>query len=455
MKKIIPFFCILFFLFFLYSSFNYDLKIELEIKNKNPYETDKYIAANIEEELQKIKELKDISIFSSMLGCNIYCKFNFFSNKETVINKIQRKINSLGFLNYKINDKYFLKYNYFIIITNPKNNYYALKEKADKITNELLKLKFINNIKIFGTQQKTNYIYFSSSDLLNYDITIEELRNIIKNNNIKKNFIHDSNFYYTSINNHIKNIEDIKKIPLRFKNSNFSTTFDEIFDIKKDIEYPIKNKIIYNNKEAIVIALSTNFWLSKTLLKIILKEYNVEIINPKYKQKIKIYLNENSSTQNSLNWLIEKNLNGLFFIGLKPPKTTDFETFDEIIQNRIIGFIDKKEKKNINFYEKNIPQELQGFEYDIHNHKLSTYNLDKQELTNSILANEEGLFCDYYTDKKDKINIVLKSKDNFIYSKKYKTLVPLEEVTNKKIKKHQIIIYRKNGKINKIKNPCN
>ena len=453
MKKVIFIFCILLFLFLPYSNRNYDLKIEFDIKNKEPIEIDKYIALNIEEELLKLREINDISIFSSTVGCNIYCKFNFFCNKEMTIEKIKRKIDSLGFTNYKINDKYFLKYNFFIVITDIQNDYYKLKAKADEIYSNLLKIKFLKDIKITGAQQKVNYIYFSSSDLLKYDISIEDLKNTIKTNNVNKNFIYDNNFYYANLNNNIKNIEDIKKMPLKFKNSNFSTTLGEIFDIKKDIQYPLKYKIIYNNKDAIVIGISSNFWFSEFFLKKILKKYNIKIFNPKYKNRIEIYLNKNSNIENSIDWLLKNNLEGLFFIGLTPPKTKNIEIYDEIISNRIIGFTNKKEKKKINNTKNNIFQDLVGFKYNINEYKLNNLNLDKRNLTNLILSNTEGLYCDYYIDKKDKINIILKNKDNFIYSKKYKSLISFDEVVNKEIKKHEIIIYRKNGKILKIKNP--
>lgn len=452
MKKIIFAFCILFLLFSTTLNRSYDLKIEFDIKNKNPIKIDEYYAVNIEEELIKLKEIKNISIFSTIYGCNIYCKLKLFCNKEKTIEKIQRKFNSLNFKNYTIDDKYNLKYDYFIVITDTENDYYKLKTKTDEIYNRLLRIRYLKDAKIIGLQQKVNYIYFSSLDLLNYDITIEDLKNIIKTSNIKKNFIQDNSLYYTSLNNHINDIEDIKKIPLKFKNSIFFTTLGEVFDIKKDIQHPLKQKIIYNDKDAIVIGISTDYWFSELFLKFILKEYNIKIINPKQKEKVKIYLNKNSNIENSIKWLTRNKLKGLFFIGLTPPKTKNKEEYDEIIPNRIIGFVDIKEKKKINNTENNIPQNLEGFEYNIKEYKLNSY-LSKKELTDFLFSNSDGLFCDYYTDKKDKVNILLKSKDNFIYSKKYKTLISINEITEKRIKKHKLIIYRKNGKNIIIKNP--
>ena len=98
---------------------SYDFKIELNIKNQNPLNIEQAIAQNIENKILEIKEIKDIVIFSSLYGCNLYCKCKRFKNKKPIIDHIERSIKSLGYTNYKIDDKYYLNYHYFIIL-NPK-----------------------------------------------------------------------------------------------------------------------------------------------------------------------------------------------------------------------------------------------------------------------------------------------------------------------------------------------
>jgi multidrug efflux pump subunit AcrB len=47
----------------------------------------------------------------------------------------------------------------------------------------LLNLKIANDIKKYGIQQKVNYIYFNSNDLIKYNLELEDIKNLIKEKN--------------------------------------------------------------------------------------------------------------------------------------------------------------------------------------------------------------------------------------------------------------------------------
>jgi len=387
-------------------------------------------------------------LISSLYGCNIYVKFKPYIFKKLAVNKIQRKIDSLGFKNFKINDEYFLKYDFFVVLK-PKEDYYLLKKQADDVLEKLLKLKLFKSYKILGFQQKANYIYFKANDLLNYDISIDDIVEKIKTNNIKNNFIYKNKEHLIDVKSRFKNIDDIKNINLKFKNSNLSTTFGDVFRIEKGIKKPLDTKVVYNNKNTIVLAFSSRFLFSGMIAKFFLKDYEVEFINPNSKKRVEYYLNDNYGIEKTFEYLKSNFESGLFFIGLNLPKIGNFETFDEIKTNRIVGFVDENKKIHNNKEEKPFLKSILGIDYKIDDFKLSIYGLSKKELRNFLLAFYEGLVCDYYWEGHDMVEIILKTNDNFIYSKKMKILFSSNEVIDSVLGEKIISIVRKNGKISK------
>jgi len=465
MKKTIFFFILIILFSFLiqFSNKDYDIKIEIPFPYKNAKYIDETYAKKIEDELFKLNNIKDLIIISSSFNCNIYIKRKFFSSKNILLNQIERKLNSLEIKNYKTNENYNYKYNYFIVVQTKSDDYDLLKNKADEIQELLLKKNLAKDIQMLGKQQKVNYIYYSENELLKYNLDLEDIKSLIRENNSKKDFeIKKLNKYNLGLNfnSAFKNIADLKNTPIFFQNSNFTTTFENVFEIQKDTKKPQNQKIIYNNKNAIVLALSKQFYFPKFVLNFLLKDYNVVIINPKFKRKIEIFSDENSNP-NSLSNLIN-NQKGLFFFGITPPKIDNQETFDEIKSNRVIGFVDYFDKINLPIENEYTiaPTKITGINYKINTKRINDFKLNKKEIINTFLANSDGLICDYYFIKNDKVEIILKKKKqknaSLIYSKNLKTLVSQDAISNSNFETFYNSIARKNFKyitIKKLKNP--
>ena len=458
MKKMLIIFLILliFIVFAFFKNETYQLKIQIKIENVNPKDLDENFAKNIEKEILNLGGVKDLILFSSKYGINIYCKFNCFANKNELINRINRLLNAYDFEDISFNEKYHLKYNCFLVVHSNDNDYYLLENKANLIFEEILKLKIANNIKIFGSQKKVLNIYVTDDDFIKYDLSISDIKTIIKSNNLKYNIIADD--YFKSIDSDFKSVDDVENIFLNFKNSKLSFQLKDIFKIKKEIKKPIESSIYWNNKAALVIGISLKKFYPIWLLKLRFKNYNVEVINPRKIMKTEIYLGENSNF-NSLyeKYLkIEKQLKGdaLYFLALEAPKINNIENFDEIKNNRIIIF-----SNNFNYKNNDVlfaPTNMLATEYLIDKAKLNKFSLSKQDVFDSIIQNSGGVFCDYFYDGDDKIEIFLKNDSDFIYSKKNKNLISKDEVLKIDTKNAYNLVVRKNFKnieLIKTKNP--
>lgn len=466
MKKlfIILFVSIIFFLFFQNES--YDLKIEIKSENISPQELDINYAKNIERAIRQLREIKNVIIFSSIYGMNIYCKYKPFANKDEAINKIQRYLNLYSFDYINIDDRYYLKYDCFVIVKSKNNDYYSLEKNADDVLDELLKLKFSKKIKILGYQQKAVSIYITPNSQLRYDLDIDDIKKIIKTNNIRKNTAqkNEKNSRFSiKIDSFYQDLEELNNTILDYKNTNYPIKLKDIFKIKEEIKFPNKGRIFFEDKNAIVLAISKYKPYPNWLIKYKLKDYNIEIINPNHYKRDEIYLNSSSNINESIDFYkkIQNNSKrkNLYFIGFEAPKTNKTEHFEEIKENRIIIF-----NKDKNIKEKNekiifAPTKITGINYEMNNLKLNDYQLSNEDISNFILLNTNGVYCDYFWNREDKTEILLKNEDtnnNYIYSKKLKSLIPKDAILKANFEAQYNLIARynfKNATVIKSKNP--
>ena len=466
MKKI---FIILFALIIfspIFISDDYDLKIEIKSENIAPNELDVNYAKNIEREIHQLREIKDVIIFSSIYGMNIYCKYKLFANKDEAINKIQRYLNLYSFDYIKIDDRYYLKYDCFVIVKSKNNDYYTLEKNADDVLDKLLKLKISKKIKILGYQQKAVSIYITPNIQLRYDLDIKDIKKIIKSNNIRRNTAQKNeknNRLSTKIDSFYQDLEELENTVIDYKNSNYPTRLKDIFKIREEIKFPNKERVYFEDKNAIVFAISRYKPYPNWLIKYKLKNYNIEVINPNNFKRSEFYLNETSNLNKSID-LYKKiqNLskkNNLYFIGLEAPKINKKEHFDEIKENRVIIF---SKDKNIKEPKEEIifaPTKIAGINYEMNNLKLNDYHLSNENISDFILLNTNGVFCDYFWNKEDKTEILIKNENpnnNYIYSKDLKILIPKQEVIKANFESQYNLIARynfKNATVIKSKNP--
>ena len=225
--------------------------------------------------------------------------------------------------------------------------------------------------------------------------------------------------------------------------------------------------------------------------------YNFEFIKPNKYKKIEFYLSDDSIQKDSLEFCkkyFSEFKNSLFFIGSESLKTSNKFNFDEIISNRIQVLCLKNDffkiKKildelNISYfkedkyfvYDKNIEKlnlkilesspdvyfgskKANVFNYKFIHNRLNQYNISKDDVLNAIKTNNNGLLIGKYKRKLNDVEIILKNKnyssENYLYSKKYKSLVDVNMFLMQDITSDYLQIAQKNGTyfaILKFKNP--
>lgn len=461
---------------------NYDVKIDINLENLSSKEIDEYLAKDIRNEFIKNEKIKDITIFSKENNCSIYFKIkNSVLNKENTKNDIQKGICKLLSNKKNINKitteyDYNLKYQTFLVLTSKDNDYLKIKKVSDEILSDIGALKIASKVSLFGVKNPALYLYFKDSDLVQYDLSLEDIKNLIKKNNLLETSTTKTNDFTSrniNLNSSIKNEDDLKNISLNFKNKLFATTFSQIFNITKEIQKPQSYLVSFDDKESVVFALSKKSFYPNFLFNLKLKNFTknldklygdsfeYKILNTNELEKIEVFTNKNASINYSFNLysrlcvLFNENKieNVLYFISKSCPKISKNELYFEDDKNKITLLVSKNkarkvrkilENERINYLKKNehiitlysknldiLSSKISQFEanfpliinettnktlqidYLCDKYNYSDYFISKKDIKNTLFSMNDGLEADYYFDNlSSNIPIILKNEVN-------------------------------------------
>ena len=461
---------------------NYDVKIDINLENLSSKEIDEYLAKDIRNEFIKNEKIKDITIFSKENNCSVYFKIkNSVLNKENTKNDIQKGIYKLLSNKKNINKitteyDYNLKYQTFLVLTSKDNDYLKIKKISDEILSDIGALKIASKISLFGVKNPALYLYFKDSDLVQYDLSLEDIKNLIKKNNLLETSTTKTNDFTSrniNLNSSIKNEDDLKNISLNFKNKLFATTFSQIFNITKEIQKPQSYLVSFDDKESVVFALSKKSFYPNFLFNLKLKNFaknldklygdsfEYKILNTNELEKIEVFTNKNASINYSFNLysrlcvLFNENKieNVLYFISKSCPKISKNELYFEDDKNKITLLVSKNkarkvrkilENERINYLKKNehiitlysknldiLSSKISQFEtnfpliinettnktlqidYLCDKYNYSDYFISKKDIKNTLFSMNDGLKADYYFDNlSSNIPIILKNEIN-------------------------------------------
>ena len=498
---------------------NYEIKIIAKIGNLKAKEIDAQVAEEIKDKISNLEMVKDVYIFSYDGYCNIYCKLNpTIIFKQTAIDMVKTRLTQALYnvdkrISVFFDDNNSIKYDTFITIST-NNDYKNLKALTDSAHDKLLDYKIASKIIKMGEQKTTIFVNYKTDNLRKYNLSISDLSDLINNNNIYQNSstetTKDSSFPIYS-NASIKNIKDIEKIRVYYKNSQFSNNLGDIFEVKETTTTPPESLIFYDDKKTQILALRKKEGLLRIIYDIKLAFYlkelkkqneDIKVIKTNTLDTIDVYTQKTNSIYKT-EQLYEKissyhNIrNIIYLIGINSPKInndTDFfeQEFNKITilcpkyeTRRIKAILNKlnidyatKEKKEYcdknleNLYlkiseykkEKNIinstTDKKLSINYNINDKALNAYKMDKKEIVNSLQGYYKGLECSNFWQGSSNTKIILKNDDDtdtiYVYSKNYKTLFDIANFTQKEIEENFYKISRKNAQycsIVKFKNP--
>ncbi len=238
--------------------------ITTQYKGASPIYVDEYLTQIIEDELRTIPELEHVRSKSRFGLSTIYIDvYERYKELQPIWDKARRRLekiqpslpeNTRPYLNDEFGDVFGI----LVALWARDYTYSELKDIADKVRLEFLKLNQVAKVDLHGLKEQAIYIEFDRAALRKYKIAPEYLANYLAQYNIifsAGTIQAQDKKIQILLNENFKTIDDIKKIQIPTSIGTVLTLSD-VFKIEEKYIEPPSNFVFRNSDEAIVFAIS-------------------------------------------------------------------------------------------------------------------------------------------------------------------------------------------------------
>lgn len=288
-----------------------------EFTGAGPERVEQLVTDKIEKRVQEIPEVKEI-ISTSRTGISIVTvilKDEVSPAKlQSVWDKLRRKLNNIKGLPQSVDpdlndDDVGVVYGIMAGLISDGFSYSEMKEYADDLRDDLIKLGDAAKVELGGVQEERIFVEFDNARLKEYGLTAGILQNIIASTNILNSGgeinLEDKRIILEPTGNY-SSIEDLKNTLVPLGNSNTIVNLSDITTIRKAYVEPASSKVKVNGMEAISLSISL-----KEGANIINLGIEVDKILDKWNEKLPVGLT--AARLASMDHYVQKSIND--FIG--------------------------------------------------------------------------------------------------------------------------------------------
>ncbi len=290
--------------------------ITTSYKGAKPAYVDEYLTQIIEDELRTIPELEHVRSKSRFGLSTIYIDvFEKYKELQPIWDKARRRLEKIqaslpSGTKPHLDDEFGDVFGILVALSGKDYSYQELKDVADKLRLEFLRLDQVAKVDMHGLKEQAIYIEFDRASLKKYKITPEYLSNYLASYNLissSGSIQSGDKKIQVFLNENFKSIDDIKKIQIPANGA--VLTLEDVFKIEEKYIDPPKNFVFVGADEAIVFAISLKsggniFKLEKEVRNLLTN------INAKY--PIGLNLSIVANQPNYVKYLTEKFTSSLF-----------------------------------------------------------------------------------------------------------------------------------------------
>jgi len=226
------------------------------------------VSDKIEEVMESMEELKFLQSKNTDGVSTIYVNIgNKYSDVKPIWDRLRNKVATdimpimpEGVRGPFVNDEFGDVFGTVISITGEEYNYTELYNYSNFLREKLLnEVPQIGKIDVTGVQKERIYIDYSLSKLAVMGISLRDINNTLKGNNIiiSGGTINNNSERISVIpSGNFSSIEDIEKTILIIPNTNETIFLKDVAKITKGYETPLNYKTRYNGKDSITISAS-------------------------------------------------------------------------------------------------------------------------------------------------------------------------------------------------------
>ncbi|WP_299439271.1 efflux RND transporter permease subunit [uncultured Aquimarina sp.] len=233
----------------------------------SPERVEELVTDKIEKIAQELPELKKVTSTSrtGLSVVQVELKMEVAPEQlQPVWDRLRRKLNTIQGLPSNVvpqlnDDGIGEVFGIAVGITSDGFSYAAMKEQADDLRDDLIKLEDAAKVEINGAQEERVFVKFDNTKLKAYGLTSSSLQGIIASTNILNSGgevnIEDERIILEPTGN-FNEIEDIKSMLIPIGQSGQVVTLGDITAIEKGYINPPKQKVRINGKDAISLHIS-------------------------------------------------------------------------------------------------------------------------------------------------------------------------------------------------------
>ncbi|HHP7241544.1 MAG TPA: efflux RND transporter permease subunit [Cyclobacteriaceae bacterium] len=228
----------------------------------SPERVELLVSDKVEKVAQELPELKEVSSTSraglSVVEVELRNEVGPY-DLQSVWDRLRRKLNSIKGLPQGVqpslnDDGIGDVYGIVVGLTSDGYSYAQMKEYADDIKDDLIKLEDAAKVELGGAQEERVFIEFDDALLNEYNLTSGRLQNIIASTNILSSGgeinVEGERIILEPTGN-FNDLSDIKETLIPVGNGTQLVALEDITEVRKGYIDPIKQKVIVNGKNAI------------------------------------------------------------------------------------------------------------------------------------------------------------------------------------------------------------
>lgn len=232
----------------------------------SPQRVEELVTDLLEKSIQEMPELESV-VSQSKTGTSIITVNikDSYTELRPVWDSLRRKIDSVqsqlpdGALPSVVNDEYGDVFGIVITITGDGYDYAEIKEIADEVRDEFLRLSLVSKVDLYGVQQEQIFIEYNNAQLNELGLSPNYLQTFLANKNIilsggEFQTKHESITIEPSGN--LESVRALKRTYVPIPNSNEVLPLGNITHIYRGYAKPLKSKIHFDGENGITLAIA-------------------------------------------------------------------------------------------------------------------------------------------------------------------------------------------------------
>lgn len=232
----------------------------------SPKKIEELVTDKLEEKIREMGEIKNVRSQSltnlSIILVDIKDKYkNVEAIWQQLRNKVTDAIPSLpdGVLTPVVNDEFGDVFGIVLPLTGDGYTYREIKDVAEFVRNQLLRLDTVGKVELFGIQEERIFVEFSNARLAEYGFSPALLAQILSNQNAIQpggSAVVGTERVTISATGEFKSLAQLRKTALRIPGRAESIALEDIADIRRGFVDPPAALSRFNAQPAIFIAVS-------------------------------------------------------------------------------------------------------------------------------------------------------------------------------------------------------